>query len=351
MRAVLLHDAVEANARPDERDALVQVEAVGAALEELGVGTSPLPIDRDLGRALRLLDSRRPDFVFNLVESIGGRGRWIHLVPAVLETRGIPYTGASAEALLVTSNKLVAKRLLVSDGLPTPLWVEDGPVSRAPERGCYLIKSVWEDASLGIGDDALVEWEKGADAVPELRDRADGLGGEAFGELYVPGRELNVSLLETPDGVRVLPPAEITFEGFPAGKPHIVGYDAKWSPESFEFRATVRRFEFATEDAPLLERLTELALRCWTLFSVRGWARVDFRVDSGGRPWILEVNANPCLSPDAGFAAAARRAGLGGTDVVAAISEAPRKQVLRRLGRATRTETSAARGRGAAVGR
>ncbi|MCX5821807.1 MAG: D-alanine--D-alanine ligase, partial [Deltaproteobacteria bacterium] len=73
------------------------------------------------------------------------------------------------------------------------------------------------------------------------------------------------------------------------------------------------------QDASLLALLKDMALRCWKLFDLRGYARVDFRVDREGRPWILEVNANPCLSPDAGFSAAALRAGLTFPDVLGRI--------------------------------
>ena len=67
---------------------------------------------------------------------------------------------------------------------------------------------------------------------------------------------------------------------------------------------------FPPATSELLARLQHLAGACWRLFGLRGYARVDFRVDRQGQPWILEINANPCLSPDAGFVAAAGRAGL-----------------------------------------
>ena len=108
-----------------------------------------------------------------------------------------------------------------------------------------------------------------------------------------------------------LPPAEIDFAAFPDDKPHIVGYRAKWDADSFEYHHTPRRFDFPANDRPLLDRLSQLAIQCWREFGLRGYARVDFRVDEAGRPWILEINANPCLSPDAGFAAAVEQAGIG----------------------------------------
>ena len=127
-----------------------------------------------------------------------------------------------------------------------------------------------------------------------------------------------------PAGPEVLPPAEIAFTGYPEDRPKIVDYDAKWNPGMFGYDNTPRVFEFAEADTLLLEYLRSLALRCWRVFSLSGYARVDFRVDRGGKPWILEINTNPCLAPDAGFAAAASRAGIGYADLIARIVDAAR---------------------------
>jgi D-alanine-D-alanine ligase len=123
----------------------------------------------------------------------------------------------------------------------------------------------------------------------------------------VSGRELNVAVIAAPEGPRVLPPAEIRFVDFPAGKPQIVGYAAKWHDDSFECRNTVRVFGV---EPPLAAAARQIALRCWELFALDGYARVDFRVDQHGGLWVLEVNSNPCFSPDAGFAAALAQAGV-----------------------------------------
>src|SRR5262249_30589267 len=139
------------------------------------------------------------------------------------------------------------------------------------------------------------------------RRRAE-LGGDWFAEEFVPGRELNVALLAERGGARALPVAEIRFDAFPADKPRIVGHAAKWNIDSFEYRNTRRSFAVEPQ---VRERLRRVALDCWALFKLDGYARVDFRVDERGKPWVLEVNANPCLSPDAGFAAALAEAGIG----------------------------------------
>jgi D-alanine-D-alanine ligase len=125
----------------------------------------------------------------------------------------------------------------------------------------------------------------------------------------------------------VLPAAEIDFSAFPAGKPHLVGYRAKWEEDSFEYQNTPRTFDFPPQDGPLLARIGQLARACWRLFGMRGYTRVDFRVDQAGQPWILEVNANPCLSPDAGFAAALQRAGIAYHTAIARILDAARYDV------------------------
>jgi D-alanine-D-alanine ligase len=88
----------------------------------------------------------------------------------------------------------------------------------------------------------------------------------------------------------------------------IVDYKAKWDADSFEYNNTIRNFDFYENDANLISALREIALRCWDVFSLRGYARIDFRVDNNGKPWVLEINSNPCLSPDAGFAAALQQA-------------------------------------------
>jgi len=122
----------------------------------------------------------------------------------------------------------------------------------------------------------------------------------------------------------VLPPCETLFTDWRPEKPRIVGYAAKWRPESFEYRHTRRRLSFPAEDRKLLRELGELALRCWELFGIAGYARVDFRVDAEGRPWILEVNPNPCLTDETGLAGAAEVAGLAPADVVERIVVAAR---------------------------
>jgi D-alanine-D-alanine ligase len=312
-RIVVLHSAVGTTAPADEQDTLVQVAAVADALTGLGYAVERLPLGLDLGIAIRALTAMRPDLAFNLVESVAGSGRLIHLAPATLEEVGIPYTGASLSALFLTSNKLAAKRLMSLAGLPTPPWQEAGQPRDDGWPGPWIVKSVWEHASIGMDDGAVVPTRAAAG------QRIQG-SPDWFAEAYIEGREINLALLGGPDGPLVLPAAEICFDRYPPGKPRIVGYAAKWDPGSFEYQHTPRVFLDRQREDALLARLQRLALACWEVFRLQGYARVDFRLDEAGRPWVLEVNANPCLSPDAGFAAAAARAGIAYPELVGQIA-------------------------------
>ena len=323
-RVCVLHNAVTDDAGPDARDVLVQAREVSEALERLGYAPFPVPVDLDLERVLAVVRGEQPACVFNLVEAIGGHAELIAAIPMLLEALGLPFTGATSRAMFLTSNKPLAKRWLECDGLPTPPWIEDE--NGSPAGGCgstdklggkWIVKPVWEDASVGL-DDASVVADVGAARERLAACRAR--GGTWFAEAYIEGREFNVSLLARADGgVRVLPVAEIRFVDYPPEKPRIVGYDAKWREGSFEYRSTPRDFALGRADPALSHRIGALAWECWRAFGLRGYARVDIRVDDNGEPWVLEVNANPCLSSDAGFAAALAEAGIPFEQAIARI--------------------------------
>lgn len=325
MHVAVVHNAVSEDAGPDERDVLVQADVVLRALESLGRRASVVPCTLDLESIRTELGRLQPDVVFNLVEALGGSDRLQTLFPALLDAVGIPYTGVPTESFLIASHKLLAKERLRRAGLPTADWaIGTGSRHRwalpdmRPLAPPFIVKSVFEHASFGMDDEAVVSSE-GRPAEEVIDERTRRFGREFFAERFIAGREFNLSLLAGPDGPEALPPAEIDFSTFPEGKPRIVGYAAKWAEGSFEFDQTPRRFEFAEADAGLLAELRSLAIRAWRAFGLRGYARVDFRVDNQGQPWILEINGNPCLSPDAGFAAALARAGIRFPEAVSRI--------------------------------
>jgi D-alanine-D-alanine ligase len=119
----------------------------------------------------------------------------------------------------------------------------------------------------------------------------------------------------------VLPIAEMCFD-YPADKPRILGYRAKWDTESFEYQHTQRRFLAADQDVDLQRRLIDIGKKCWSVFGLKGYARIDFRVDSSGQVFVLEMNANPCISDDSGFVAAAIQGGLTQQQLIQRIIDA-----------------------------
>ncbi|GIX47252.1 MAG: D-alanine--D-alanine ligase [Candidatus Tectimicrobiota bacterium] len=316
MRVALLYGAVAADAGPDEQDTLVQVAALAQALQALGHEAVAVPLTSCLAPAAARLRALRPACVVNLVETVAGSSRAIHLGPQLLERLGLPYTGAAGAVLVATTNKLRTKALLAAAGIATPPWCTEAFLHRhgVPFPGPYIVKSVWEHGSLGLDDAAVVATASQLRAL--LAQRRHQAAAPWFVERYIAGREFNLALLAGRHGPELLPPAEMLFVDYPADKPRIVDYRAKWEPASFEYRHTQRCFTFSRHEAPLLERLAALAHACWQRLGLAGYARIDVRVDAAGRPWVLEVNANPCLAPDSGFVAAAARAGWALEDVV-----------------------------------
>jgi D-alanine-D-alanine ligase len=349
MHIAILHPAIPDQATLEDQDTLVQVRTVAEALERLGHEPTAVGCTLDLAALRDRLTVLRPDLVFNLVESVDGADSLQYVPAAVLDVLGLPYTGNSAEAVFQTTHKLLAKQLLHLAGLPTPAWLPgdhsechggagrggmaETAVARVMPalRPPCIVKAVWEHASRGLDDQNVMTEGDAADVEERLRQFAQRTGRPCFAEQFIEGREFNLSILDGPAGPEVLPPAEIDFSAFPAGKPRIVGHRAKWEDGSFEFHHTPRRFDFPAEDQPLVARLCDLALACWRLFDLRGYVRVDFRVDSQDRPWILEINTNPCLSPDAGFAAAVAQAGISLEQAVERILEAVKHGPMRPL--------------------
>jgi len=310
MKIAILHGEIPQDAPPDEQDTLEQMGSVSASLATLGHEVERVPFSMDLNRAAQTLKAIGPDAVFNLVDSVNGAGRLIHLAPTLLDYLGLPYTGSKTEAIFITSSKLAAKKMMMSAGLPTPKWFTLGSNGNGEAfSGRYIVKSMWEHASVGLDEDSVIDAARPGKLRDVINEKSERLGGEWFAEEYIDGREFNISVIAGEGGPTVLPPAEIVFEGYKRDKLKVVGYRAKWIEDSFEYTHTPRTFEFATNDAPVLERLRELSSECWKLFGLKGYVRVDYRVDEAGNPYILEVNANPCITTYGGFASAA---GMGG---------------------------------------
>jgi D-alanine-D-alanine ligase len=312
MKILVLHSDIGDNAPPEDLDTLIAADAVADVLTRRGHKVGQAPFQQDGLQALLKLTT--PDIVFNLVEGVNGQGRLAPLAPQMLADLGMRFTGVSSKAMAVTNDKPLTKLMLREAGLATPGWAVP-PDWAGLDGGQWIVKSALEDASLGLDDGCVVI---GPDVLPRVAACVAKFGGDWFAERYVEGREFNIAVL---DG-RVLPMAEMRFEQWPAGKPRIVGYDAKWEEDSSGWRGTVRAFGVERDEPELATKLKTACEQVWKLFALSGFARVDFRIGEDGVPLILEINTNPCISPDAGFAAAAEAAGMDYGSLIEAIVKA-----------------------------
>ncbi len=261
----------------------------------------------------------KPDCVFNLVESVSGTSRLIHVPPIYLEELQVPYTGCPAHAIEMSNDKILAKRILEFLQVPTPRW--GAPKSLQDDvPGTWFVKAQHEHASFGISQRNVVQGTKAA--IELARQLALEHKIPWIVEEFIAGREFNVSIVESLNGPKVLPIAEIVFVNFGSDRYNIVDYNAKWNEDSFEYKNTVRRYDFPAADSHLLKTLEELSLKVWRGFDLRGWARVDYRIDKSGHPFVIDVNANPDLSLDAGFMTAAARAEIAPHEAIRMITNA-----------------------------
>lgn len=319
MKAALVYSGA-ADDSADNQDTLLQLEEISTLLKSLDIETYELAFNASIGDIERRLAMLKPDFVFNLVETLNGTDSLIYLAAALYEAMKIPYSGCSAISLAMLASKIRQKKMLRLAGLPTADFFCDETETDFSAGPCYsggpwIVKSDSEHASVGMSSDSVVQTV--AEAKQTIEQKRSTFGGTWFAERFIDGREFNLSLLPIDNGqLRVLPAAEICFVNFPEDKPKIVDYAAKWDTESEVYHATQRSFEFTPGDKSLLLNLEKICHQCWPLFGLSGAARIDFRIDANGKPWILEINANPCLSSDAGFMVAAKKAGLSAQHVI-----------------------------------
>ena len=308
--------------------------AIAEALAAAGYKVALVPIHGDVEDALA---GHPPTewVLFNLGEGVNGRLFEEVRIAHAIEAMGYLFTGSSGEALARSTHKAQAKACLAQAGVPTPPWRLYRHPAEVVEEGLpfpLMVKPVAEDASQGIGAGAVVHDLAGLEArvgyiVKTYRQAA-------LAEQFIAGREFNVALWEAPptngptllgplfraSPPEVLPLSEIDFSAFADPYERIVSFAAKWEEDSFAYQHTPVLNPAPVEE-DLAEQIRDAALRSWAAIGCRGYARADMRVDAAGTPYVVEVNCNPDLSPDAGFYRAARSAGYTYQDMVLRILE------------------------------
>ena len=313
MKVIVLFDGISALGKSPDLAILETVEAVEAVLAADGHDATRIPVNPD-GRWVERVRRAKPDLAFNLCEGIDGVASLESSVISSLELLGVPYTGSGSWTTSVCLRKHIVNTLLEAAGLPVPRFGVARVGGPLPSVGYPAIcKPAAEDASLGIEQRSVVKSARALHArVGEMHEEWD----DVIVQRFIPGREVNVGIL----GTQVLPIAEIDFSAMPDEYWRIVSYRSKWQTGSDEDLGSVPHCPANLPDA-LSAELGRIALAAWRVVGGNGYGRVDMRIDESGRPWILEVNANPDFAPTAGLARMARTAGIDYATMVRLVCE------------------------------
>lgn len=310
---IIVYNEPAPDALPDELDVLDQVMFIGDTLAELGHAVDRRGLTEDFFNEIAGLAAEKPDFVFNLAESAGGKAEVLYFIPALLNLYHLPYTGCPVEATFITASKVLARNMMKAGGIPVADGFSLSETGRLVIGTKYILKPIWEDGSVGINEDSVFVYDGTLPGI--FMDKEP---SHWFIEEFIEGREFNVSIIAGTGRPEVLPPAEMVFHDYPDSLPRIVSYKAKWDEDTFQYRNSRRSFsgEISSE---LRKNINDAVTGCWDLFRLKGYARVDLRVDGNENVYVLEVNANPCISPDSGFISAAHEAGLSDSVIVSRI--------------------------------
>ena len=295
---------------------------------------------RDVLDVLAAMRRGKPDLVFNLCESMAGDARNEPTLVGLLDLFELPYTGADLLGLASCLYKQRAKAILIGCGVPTPpyLFLPDLAALDAPALADaaldypWFVKLAHEDASVGITEANVVH------SSAELRARAAELiehhAQPVLAERYVEGREINVTMIGNGPDLELLPLHEIDFAAMPADRPKIVSYAAKWDETHVDYAGT-KPVLLRNASPELTEEIERVARAAWNALGLRDYGRVDLRVDAAGRPWVIDVNPNCDISPDAGVARSASALGISYIQLIGKLTELAWRRV-----RSTRTRRS-----------
>lgn len=300
MKIAVLRDDLTGPTTPDAADTLEEAAFVEKVLAA-GNKVCQLPFYADLDKTVQTIEAYAPDVVFNLTETVRGQGGLAVLAPQLLEVLKIPYTGNRPFAHLVSADKDLAKKLFLQNGLPAPS-------SCFRSGATYLLKAKTEHASAHLDDGCVITPASEKEMQDALVRKEQETDLPWIAEEYIDGREFNVALL----GDEVLPPAEMRFSADFKGH-RILTYEAKWNEESDAYQFSRRSFEMENE---IKEELARIVLKCKKLLDLRGYTRIDFRMNAQGRLYIIDLNTNPCIAPDSGFIAMAHEAGMTDKEVM-----------------------------------
>ncbi|MDI6767559.1 MAG: ATP-grasp domain-containing protein [Bacteroidota bacterium] len=300
---------------------LEEREDIVRALQENGYRCTLFNVDRDITRFINYIKNEKPDVVFNLCESVGNEAIHEMHIAGLFELFEIPYTGSDPLTLGIALNKVRVKELLLYHQLLTPRF----QIIRSPVRITLdeslafplIVKPSREDASLGISTESVVN--NFNDLKKRVRHIIEQFDQPALVEEYIDGRELNVAIIGNRKPI-VLPISEIDMSTMPKQYHRIITYNAKWMKETDEYIHT-KGVCPAVLSSEIETVIKEMALKAYQTIGCRDYARVDFRLSKENKPYLLEINPNPDISDEAGFARSARTYGYTFEELINKIVE------------------------------
>jgi len=301
-----------------EKSFLNELNTIQKRLKKYYTQVETLAVDRDVQKIINSINSYSPDVIFNFVESVEGVASYEYCMAGIYELLGYEYTGCDPISLGNCLNKARTKDILNAFGIRTPNYLQLKPHARFTKKDIALdypiiLKLMSEDASIGISEYSVVN------NYTELRRQfvflSDTYNEEIILEEYIQGRELNIAVL----GDKVLPISEIDFSGLPSDLPKIVTYDGKWIENSLYYNHT-KPVCPANINAQIQKRINNIAVQAFKALTCRDYARVDIRLDKRGIPYVIEVNPNPDISTDSGFARAVKAAGINHSELLFTIA-------------------------------
>ena len=293
--------------RASEESVQEMANEVLAAVTELGYTSFTLPLHKSFLAFLNRLKVLNADVIINLCEAFAGYPQLESNVAAAFELMGVAFTGNDSRTLALCLNKFKTKAVLKSSGLPTAAaQLVDSSEAKIDVSFPVIVKPNREDASLGILPESVCAdaecVQKQVQKITEVYEQA------ALVEAFIDGREFNVAVFDDAKP-EALPVSEIDFGQMPEGQPRILSYEAKWLPDAALYQASPPICPAPIDDA-LKTKLQEAAVKAFLACECRDYARVDFRMDKKGRIFVLEVNPNPDISLNAGYARALAAAGI-----------------------------------------
>lgn len=290
-------DPADANAEfdhPSTIDVIAEaIEANGFKVERIG----------NAGNLLERINSLKVDIVFNISEGLFGRNRESQ-VPIILEMNRIPFVGADALTLGLTLDKVMAKKIFIADKIPTPKFFEVSTLAQLENMNHHkfplIVKPRFEGSSKGLSESSRVQNRE--ELLKQVEYIINTYKQPALIEEFISGQEFTVAVVGN-DPPEALPVVQIKIDG-----------KLKLNDKFYTFaRITSDRLEYvcpAKISAELKKKLDELAIKTYRSVDCCDFGRVDFRVDSEGRPYVLEINPLPSLSTEDVFMLLAKTIGI-----------------------------------------